>query len=57
MVKKRPTTIVKKQKKSSHRSRIRKIAFAGPQSKPLSTVRIDDLIERFLAFIRHDTVL
>jgi len=54
MVKKRPTTIVKKQKKSSHRSRIRKIAFAGPQSKPLSTVRIDDLIERFLAFIRHE---
>ena len=35
-------------------SRIRKIAFEGPQSKPLSTVRIDELIERFLAFIRHE---
>ena len=54
MEKKRPATSLKKQKKPSPRSRIRKIAFEGPQSKPLSTIRIDELIERFLAFIRHE---
>ena len=54
MEKKRPATSLKKQKKPAPRSRIRKIAFEGPQRKPLSTVRIDELIERFLAFIRHE---
>ena len=54
MEKKRPATSLKKQKKPAPRSRIRKIAFEGPQSKPLSTIRIDELIERFLAFIRHE---
>ncbi len=54
MEKKRPATSLKKQKKPTPRSRIRKIAFEGPQSKPLSTIRIDELIERFLAFIRHE---
>ncbi|MDO7681702.1 MAG: tyrosine recombinase [Pirellulales bacterium] len=54
MEKKQPATSLKKQKKSAPRSRIRKIAFDGPQSKPLSTIRIDELIERFLAFIRHE---
>ena len=50
---KQPGTSLNKQKKAI-RSRIRKIAFKGPQSKPLSTIRIDELIERFLAFIRHE---
>jgi integrase/recombinase XerD len=54
MEKKRPATSLKKQKKPTPHSRIRKIAFEGPQSKPLSTIRIDELIERFLAFIRHE---
>ncbi len=54
MKKKEPTTSLKKQKKPASRSRLRKIAFEGPQSKPLSTIRIDELIERFLAFIRHE---
>ena len=53
MGKKKPATSLKKQKKPASRSRLRKIAFEGSQSKPLSTIRIDELIERFLAFIRH----
>ena len=53
MGKKQPGTSIKKQK-NAPRSRIRKIAFKGPQSKILSTIRIDELIERFLAFIRHE---
>ncbi|HBP82276.1 MAG TPA: hypothetical protein DD662_07160, partial [Planctomycetaceae bacterium] len=53
MGKKQPGTSIKKQK-NAPRSRIRKIAFKGPQSKVLSTIRIDELIERFLAFIRHE---
>ncbi len=54
MEKKQRVTSVKKQKKPGPRSRIRKIAFEGPQDNPLSTIRIDELIERFLAFIRHE---
>lgn len=51
---KKQRATAKKHKKSAPRSRIRKIAFAGPQGNPLSTVRIDELIERFLGFIRHE---
>ena len=54
MEKKQRATSVKKHKKPAPRSRIRKIAFEGPQGNPLSTVRIDGLIERFLGFIRHE---
>ena len=50
---KQPGTSLNNQK-NAPRSRIRKIAFKGPQSNPLSTIRIDELIERFLAFIRHE---
>ncbi|MDA7938161.1 site-specific tyrosine recombinase XerD [Pirellulales bacterium] len=39
---------------SAKRSRIRKIAFEGPQREPLSSICIDELIERFLQFTRHE---
>ena len=44
----------KQQKNTAKRSRIRKIAFEGPQSKPISSICIEELTERFLQFTRHE---
>ncbi|NBP87536.1 MAG: site-specific tyrosine recombinase XerD [Planctomycetia bacterium] len=36
------------------RSRRRRIAFDGPQATPLASVQVTDLIERFIAYVRHE---
>ena len=49
------TATGQKQKEiSAKRSRIRKIAFEGPQHEPLSSICVEELIERFLQFTRHE---
>ncbi|NBS32295.1 MAG: site-specific tyrosine recombinase XerD [Planctomycetia bacterium] len=48
------TTAVPAGEGSDRPSRRRRIAFAGPQPEPLAGITISELIERFLAYVRHE---
>ena len=54
MAKNHTATSQQQKKNTATRSRIRKIAFEGSQRKPISSICIEELTERFLQFTRHE---